>query len=60
MQAELVALRVLQHHREVIEPFLLEHTNEARLTLGKVMSPLRDRLDGLTSQSARGGRTLQA
>jgi hypothetical protein len=48
MQAELVALRVLQHHREVIEPFLLEHTNagEARLTLGKVMSPLRDRLDG--------------
>jgi hypothetical protein len=27
MQAELVALRVLQHHREVIEPFLLEHTN---------------------------------
>jgi hypothetical protein len=48
MQAELVALRVLQHHREVIEPFLLEHTNagDARLTLGKVMSPLRDRLDG--------------
>jgi hypothetical protein len=26
MQAELVALRVLQHHREVIEPFQLEHT----------------------------------
>jgi hypothetical protein len=25
MQAELVALRVLEHHREVIEPFLLEH-----------------------------------
>jgi hypothetical protein len=24
-QAELVALRVLEHHREVIEPFLLEH-----------------------------------
>jgi hypothetical protein len=25
MQAELVALGVLEHHREVIEPFLLEH-----------------------------------